>query len=215
MYLWYGYSMEILAFGHDSTGSSGAIAAGCKGTVIDGSCYLDEFLKHIQKVGANSAAWTGMIPGVGPNMFPDVFDTAAELSSSTYSNNHDAQKLFPHAGLSHSPAFSAVYQLVTDRIQLCRQQLGDGELRQELNGIRQAMIMVHDTRVADHAKTCIDGVNDMLDQKGIKWVSQLVFTILVFVDRSSLDTESHSGERSVTEWRIVRQSRYPEDYRCT
>ena len=172
MYLWYAYSMDLKAFGHDSTGTSGSIAAGCPGTMSDGSCYFDEFLKYIQHVGMNSRRWTGKT-SVGSWTDPDVFDTARELSSSTYKNTHDASILFPNLfGFDDpNPGFSKLYDAVTDRIQACRQRVGDGALRFELDAIGQAMFLIHDVRVADQAKTCIAGINAELTARGVSWVS--------------------------------------------
>jgi len=164
--------MDLKAFGHDSAGNSGGIAAGCPGTVSDGSCYFDEFLKHIQHVGKNSRRWTGKT-SVGSWTDPDVFDTARELSGSTYKNTPDASKLFPNLFGSHDPmpGFGKVYDAVTDRIQACRQRVGDGALRLELDAVREAMFVIHDVRVADQAKTCIAGINAELTARGVSWVS--------------------------------------------
>jgi hypothetical protein len=58
---WHVYRMEVLRLGNGKT----LVAPGCRGTVPDGSCYFDEFCKHIQM----KKVWQGRT-SAGHDLFP-------------------------------------------------------------------------------------------------------------------------------------------------
>jgi hypothetical protein len=70
----------------------------CAGSLPDGSCTFDEFLRKTLQVSRNIPAWTGSTT-VGTNTNPNVESTAQELSTMQSENRiqlvFDASKLLP------------------------------------------------------------------------------------------------------------------------
>jgi len=152
--------MNVEAFGAQHT----VLAAGCKGTVGDGSCYFDEFLKHI------FPAWKGSTT-VGTNLSPDVDATAKELAAlkPPYTGSTVHGKLFPgdkaFQDAKAGPQFPKVMQTLGNNIRNCRVKLGDND---DFLNCRKATSMVHAGRVADQAHFIIEGVNKIIDAETAK-----------------------------------------------
>lgn len=173
MLIWYAYRMDIMAFGAGST----LIAPDCIGTAPDGTCYFDEFLRYIERIGPNNPAWTGRT-AVGTNLDPDCLNTADELANggtagtpSRYTNTVEPSKLFPNRWIpGDSPSFSDIFGAVVDNIQACRQKINDGSLDDLLDNSRRAIVSVLDAREADQAAKVLQGVNAELSKLGCSWV---------------------------------------------
>ena len=161
MLYWNTYRMEVLALGPDKTN----IAAGCKGSVGDGSCYFDEFVRRISPDWEDSTT-------IGTELNPDVEATVSKLESSGYDYVTPQDKLFPSIfdGKTTQP-FSKVLQAVGDSIEGCRKTLGGDEIIQQLDKARYSLDMVREVRLADQAKATVAGVNKMIAQQGKTFVS--------------------------------------------
>jgi hypothetical protein len=148
--------MSVEAFGVGNTG----IANGCKGTVGDGSCYFDEFVKEI------SPDWSGST-SVGQDLNPPVETTVDDLVANgdyDYVAHQDKlfPKLFPDA---RSGTYGDVFQALGDKIKACRIKTGDIKLGTLLVNARYAISMVHDARRAEQAGNLIDEVNKLIKKR--------------------------------------------------
>ncbi|RLL96202.1 hypothetical protein CFD26_101939 [Aspergillus turcosus] len=165
--MWFAYRMDIQAFGVRPD----MIAPGCHGTVADGSCYLDEFINHLQRDGKKLDA--GQKTSAGTWLLPDAVDMAKELTTLKSNGvdfvpNQDPEKIFRSGTFTQpNPRLSDILSLVTDRIEAARVKLGDGELKDELFEAREAINGVHEARLADNGQDLIDTINDYLkNEKG-------------------------------------------------
>jgi flavin-binding protein dodecin len=189
MLFWYAYRLDYQLSG----AAPGQIAPGCKGSASGGGCNFDQFLKHIQQGNTQ----------VGADLEPETYATAQKLQSEGYSNLFDANKLFPNDFAAstttyNGPKFNDVVLKVVDRIQVCRDSLGDETIQDQLDEARKAMHMVHAARVADQAATQIKGVNEWLSQRKQKYVNDtkpscpfsLYQALIFFFSLQTVETKS-------------------------
>jgi len=153
----YAYRMNVAAFGAEHI----KLAQGCKGTVGDGTCYLDEFLKHI------TPDWTGSTT-VGTNLSPDIYTTAGELSAglTPYEGLIDQHALFPSGpAFDNTPGSRAqlgtVLNALADNLDDCRRQIGDTE---DFQNCRRSTEMAHVARSQDNSQRIIEGVDAIIDK---------------------------------------------------
>ncbi|KAK3708150.1 hypothetical protein LTR37_011654 [Vermiconidia calcicola] len=158
---WYAYRMDIQA---NSQGGN-LIAAGCKGTVQDGSCNFNEFLKHI------SPGSPGTITSIiGTDLDPDVDTAVKALQNSGYNYAADQRLLLPSLFPPNETKeekkikkpFGEIWKGTGDVINTCRTKLGDVNMGSKLDQVRYCMTMVHLARQSEQAKGVIDRVNKYL-----------------------------------------------------
>ena len=167
MLMWYAYRIQVLTNGPGQT----RIAPTCRGNGPHRTCLFDEFLKNVQREGDKIKPWTGHT-SVGTNLNPDVLDTADELAQpGGFNNNIDMQKVLPGA-FDHveKPTLEMALNGIVDSNQGCRRQAGDGELSDELDHCRRAIVSIHEARRADMGAGMIKVVNNMLKENGFNWV---------------------------------------------
>ena len=146
--------MEIQTFG----AGNNIIAAGCKGTVGDGSCYFDEFVRHI------SPQWTGHTsPEVGTNLDLDVEETTPKLQNVGYNYATHQGLLLPSVFKESSEGtLNELFEKIGDRINACRSDAikkGDTtKIAQELERAKECLAGARKARLADEAKAVIAGV---------------------------------------------------------
>ncbi|KAK3680430.1 hypothetical protein LTR37_021241 [Vermiconidia calcicola] len=166
MAFWYAYRMDIQA---NSQGGN-LIAAGCKGTVQDGSCNFNEFLKHISPVSPGTT--TSII---GTDLDPDVESAVKALQNSGYDYDIDQRTFLPSLFDPNETAkekkkfnkkpFSVIWKGMGDVIKGCRKTLGDVNMGSKLDNVRYCTNMVHYARQSENAAAVIDKVNDYLTRK--------------------------------------------------
>jgi hypothetical protein len=66
--------------------------------------------------------------------------------------------------------FNKVFGPVVDNIQESRQIVGDLGIDNELGGVREAMVNVHELSITDQAPFTIQAVNQLLHSYGYSWV---------------------------------------------
>ena len=152
------YRMDVHVYGSSQT----RLAPGCKGSVGDGSCYFDEFVKHVSPKWHDSTS-------VGTDLEPDVEAASQDLRKTDYNGHIDQEVLFAHepwASRSQPAPFPPMIEAIGNNIQACRQQAGaDPKVATLLDKSREAIAMVHFGRLADQEDRVIDGVNQMLSDE--------------------------------------------------
>lgn len=189
--LWYLYRMDIIAYGPSQL----ATAPDCANVIVPkdkktgkpvrSTCNFDELLKYIQFVSKSKPKrkWTGKTT-VGDNPSPDPVKTANELATggtdiengSRYDCRFLASKVFPdvfNAEQGVDISFSKWTNTLREYVALCRQQVGDDKLVNELANMKASAIGAHETRLAKTAKIQIAFLNNDLKAKGCEWVSHL------------------------------------------
>ncbi len=159
--IWFAYRMDVETLGVGNT----VMAPGCRGTVGDGSCFFDEFLRYI------TPKWRGST-SVGTNLDPDVETTASDITqNSGYKFNVRQDKLFATKfAKGVQPNFGAFWAAVGDVIQSSRKTLGDSKVAQALSKARYCFTITHDARRSDMAPHMIKGVNDLISKQGQSFV---------------------------------------------
>lgn len=159
--------MDIQAFGKRPE----MMAPGCPIGEPTKSCSFDEFVDYIQKDGHHLAS--GQKTSVGNKLWPEVVETAKELSNlklsngKTYVANWDPQKLFK-AGTSTQPniRLSDILKDATNRIQAARAHLGDDAFKEGdedgLKEARRAITGTHEGRLGENGQDYINAINDYL-----------------------------------------------------
>lgn len=147
--------MEVQLFGPTKT----TIGPGCKGTVGDGSCYFDEFVKHI------SPTWKGSTT-IGTNLEPDAQTIATALQQSKgampYNYVTDLRQLLSGVNPTEKATFSLVWTGLGDAINTCRNNAAFPKVALQWANVKQSMGMVHDARWSDQAAAMINNVNEEL-----------------------------------------------------
>ncbi|KAJ5638945.1 uncharacterized protein N7484_006807 [Penicillium longicatenatum] len=166
MYMWYAYRMDIEAFGARPE----MIAPNCFGSVPDGTCYLDEFIKHLQRDGHELPE--GQDTTAGKYFYPDAVDMADEIGKLQVSDgkggtkdfipNQDPEKILPGAFTEPNPRIADVMSKITDKMQAARRHLGDDAVKDGLAEARNAIQGAHEGRLAENGQEFIDEVNDYL-----------------------------------------------------
>lgn len=153
---WYAYRMNVDAFGAQHT----VLAAGCKGTVGDGSCYFDEFLKYI------SPKWTGSTT-TGTDLKPAIGKTATELGAGQYDGVTPQRSLFPNdPQMTGNPVkFKVIMTALGDNIKQCRLKLGNNA---DFVECRKSMVLVQTARKIDQASGLIRDLNDFITKETAK-----------------------------------------------
>lgn len=169
MLLWYAYRLDIIAFGVDDI----FLGRNCFGSAPDRSCYFDEFLRYIQLTGKETDAWAGRT-NVGTNLNPDVLTTAKELATTRYSNTISPHQVFPNKWpRGYFPKFPELFGDVANNIQASRTHLNDQGIDDELEGVRRAIVSIHEARRADRGAGVIRDLNEVLSEHGYTWVRVL------------------------------------------
>lgn len=160
--------MDVIAFGAKNT----EIAAGCKGSSVDGSCLFDEFINKIRQIpnGGSPRFRTN----IGANLLPDPQDAATQLRNAGFSGNTDRNRLLPGAwegtDRGFNPTFSQLFDKIEAAIKACRDEVGDEPLAAQLLGARDSMAYNQEARVADQSESTVKALNKYLQENGYSWV---------------------------------------------
>lgn len=162
---WFVYRMDIEAFGPLNQ----LIASGCRGSVGDGTCHFDEFVRHISPKFRGST-------NIGQDLNPDVDNAVQQLRSRGYKPEVKAHILFPSVFVDDGqpPSLAKIVEEVGDTIKACRSKLGDGKLGQNLYKARYAMDITQEARQADQAAGKIREIKQKIIALGKTFVRDIV-----------------------------------------
>ena len=170
MLYWNTYRMEIKTLGIANV----VIAAGCKGTVGDGSCYFDEFVKYISPLWKIPTEQDGTTIGtkIGNDLDPDVDKAVQALDTAAYNSVTSADKLYPTVFKSPSGnPLAPLLQAVGESINSCRLHLSDDKLGQQFKNTQYCSSVIHQARLAEQDTSLVTEVKKFIDKQGTGIVS--------------------------------------------
>ncbi|KAH8883324.1 hypothetical protein GQ53DRAFT_882936 [Thozetella sp. PMI_491] len=163
----YAYRITVIAAPKDGNGKIDPTKlhiSGCAGTMPDGSCTFDEFVKKVQYVNMNrnpknpdaySPPWDGK-SSVGTNTQPDPDAVVKEMESLKVKMQADVSKLIPSKGWGTkgvpNPSFRDMMSEMVNTVQDARTALGsDDKVKVELDKMDQVIDTVRNYRRKENA----------------------------------------------------------------